>query len=178
MKAAGAGGAGVMKGAVKRDAGAAGKMAKPVAASNAPKRLSFKLAYHGTSQEAAQAIRKSGYKESKYGTYGAGVYATTDRKAARAYAGWRSAGGKDRFGESFPASAKGPAVLVHRVPKGKVSKGDPYSYENRQIVGNGGARRLGKDVTNDRAYLVMGKGLADSSLAKPRSTVRKPGRRK
>jgi hypothetical protein len=144
---------------------------------NVPQRLAFKLAYHGTSQEAAQAIRESGYKETKYGTYGAGVYTTTNRKAAKEYAQWRSAGGKDRYGEQFPASNKGPAVLVHRLPKQKVSVGDPYTYENRQIVESGGARRLGKDVTKHQPYVVMGKGLADRSLVKQASTIRKRLRR-
>ena len=43
MKAAGAGGAGVMKGAVKRDAGAAGKAAKPAAPSSREARVDKKL---------------------------------------------------------------------------------------------------------------------------------------
>lgn len=149
-----------------------GKAVKP-ASGNAPKRISYKLAYHGTSREAAQAIRKGGYKETKHGTYGPGVYTTTNRKAAREYAQWRSAGGKDRFGTSFSASAQGPAVLTHRVPKRKVSKGDGYSYEARQAVSQGGARRLPKSVTKHQTYLVMGQGLADRTLVRQEGRIRR-----
>jgi len=149
------------------------KPAVQASPSSAPKRISYRLAYHGTSREAAESIRRGGYQETRHGTFGPGVYATTSKKAAREYADWRSAGGKNRFGESFAASAKGPAVLVHRVPKSRVNDKPLPGYLQRDWVSSmGNARRVDKQATGHSPYLVMGAALANSSLARGTGTIR------
>ncbi|CAK9013643.1 unnamed protein product [Durusdinium trenchii] len=45
------------------------------------------MVYHGTSKDAAQAILKKGFNPSKDGLLGKGVYVTTDRSKAQAFAG-------------------------------------------------------------------------------------------
>ena len=153
------------------------KSIKP-GAGKAPKRISFLLAYHGTNKESAAAIRAGGYKETQYGTYGAGVYATTSRKAAREYANWRAAGGKNKFGEAFPASALGPAVLTHRIPKTRVNRNDTREAFNnmapREWVQSGRARKLSKEWTNHFPYVVMNEQLANSTLVNRSGTIRRP----
>jgi hypothetical protein len=139
----------------------------------APKRISYLLAYHGTSKESAAAIRAGGYKETRFGTYGDGVYATTSRKAAREYAAWRAAGGKNKFGEAFPASALGPAVLTHRIPKGRMNKGDLPGYMISDWVKSGKARKVSKRATGHSPYVVMNEQLANRTLVNRSGTIRR-----
>jgi hypothetical protein len=173
---------GLQPGRKARGARPSGTIAKPrgmkPGAGKAPKRISYLLAYHGTNKESATAIRAGGYKETRYGTYGAGVYATTSRKAAREYASWRAAGGKNRFGEAFPASALGPAVLTHRIPKTKVNRNDTRAAFNnmaaREWVQSGRARKLSKEWTNHFPYVVMNEQLANRTLVNRSGTIRRP----
>ena len=155
----------------------AAKSIKP-GAGKAPRRISYLLAYHGTNKESAAAIRAGGYKESRYGTYGAGVYATTSRKGAREYASWRAAGGKNRFGETFPASALGSAVLTHRIPKTRVNRNDTRAAFNnmaaREWVQSGRARKLSREWTNHVPYVVMNEQLANRTLVNRSGTIRRP----
>jgi hypothetical protein len=151
----------------------AAKSIKPEAG-KAPKRISYLLAYHGTNKESAAAIRAGGYKGTRYGTYGDGVYATTSRKAAREYANWRAAGGKNKFGEAFPASALGPAVLTHRIPKGRINKGDLPGYMISDWVKSGKARRVSKQATGHSPYVVMNEQLANRTFVNRIGTIRRP----
>jgi len=151
----------------------AAKSIKPEAG-KAPKRISYLLAYHGTNKESATAIRAGGYKGTRYGTYGDGVYATTSRKGAREYANWRAAGGKNKFGEAFPASALGPAVLAHRIPKGRINKGDLPGYMISDWVKSGKARRVSKQATGHSPYVVMNEQLANRTLVNRSGTIRRP----
>jgi hypothetical protein len=107
MKAAGGGGAGVMKGRTARTVAGQkvmGKLAKRPeqakaapkasvdaadsqrpASPSAPKRLKFNMLYHGTSMAASKAIRSGGFRESSSGLFGKGVYATAQKATAKLY---------------------------------------------------------------------------------------------
>lgn len=148
----------------------------------APQRLEFQRLYHGTSREAARAIRAEGQNISRYGTFGPGVYATTTRADARAYASWRAKGGKDRFGEPFPASKEGPATLAYRVPRRRIRTdaghgGDLKGYETVDWIAAGNARRT-RSIDGRSAVVVMAKGLADRTLDRSTGKVRAPRRRR
>jgi hypothetical protein len=114
MEAPGAQGAGIMKGSVKRDVGAMAKMrkAKPKveAAQNAPKRLKFDVAYHGTDAKSAAAIKRGSFRESApLSLAGQGVYATRSRREAKDYA--------NQKGEKNWTGA-GPGEVKLRIPRG------------------------------------------------------------
>lgn len=75
-----------MAGARKQQTSKPVKTAKPAPKqSKPPKRLSYKIQYHGTNKQAAKAIRMDGFKESRGGVYGSGVYSSSHRSTARQY---------------------------------------------------------------------------------------------
>lgn len=101
----------------------------------APKRLKFQVLYHGTSKDAANAIRKGGFKESGDGFLGKGVYFSRDKRVAGYYksvAEGKSGGGaviksrvlKDRVTDVkqdsfFVASAKAKKSAQGLLRKGR-----------------------------------------------------------
>jgi len=151
------------------------------ASKRAPRRLEFQRLYHGTSKEAARSIRAEGQRISPYGTFGPGVYATTTKSDAKTYANWRAKGGQDRFGDPFPASKEGPAVLTYRVSKRRVRTdaghgGDLKGYETRDWIAAGNARRT-LAVDGSMGVVIMDKALADRSLIRESGMIRRRRRR-
>ena len=82
---------------------------------SAPKRVRFKLAYHGTSAEGAKGIKRSGYREST-GTGGSaahagkGVYLTSSTSTALMYP--KSMRGGDRTQQRFVRHRMGPKAIA------------------------------------------------------------------
>lgn len=52
------------------------------------------IVYHGTNEEAAKRIKENGFKASKNGTFGSGVYTTTSIDKANSFAKMKSSGSK------------------------------------------------------------------------------------
>lgn len=95
-----------MAGARKQQTSKPVKAAKPAQRqSKPPKRLSYKIQYHGTNKQAAKAIRMDGFKESRSGVYGSGVYSSSHRSTARQY-----------------SPKKDGTILRLRVPKAQFDK--------------------------------------------------------
>jgi hypothetical protein len=68
-----------------RAAAAPAPKAMPAAAPNAKKRLNFQVVYHGTSKTAGDAIKKGGFRESKDGFLGKGVYFSSEKQVGSFY---------------------------------------------------------------------------------------------
>lgn len=143
---------------------------KPASAPNAPKRLKFNLLYHGTTADAAKSIRQGGYRESTDGALGPGVYTSRSKKTAENY-------------------AAGAPVLAHRVPRSRMVKQaevvdfakirDPRKiaaitdkYTATIRAGNAAV------APNKLKVALLGKDLADRTLVKPSSKIRRPRRRR
>lgn len=82
-------------------------------AAKAEKRLSFKIAYHGTNYAAAKAIKGGKFRESVMGLKGPGVYSSTDKQEATTYAQMA----RNIFSSKAPGD-KTAAIVRLRLPKG------------------------------------------------------------
>ena len=177
MKAAGAGGAGVMKGKVARDPGAMAKVGK--AKPKAPQKLEFLRAYHGTHKDAAASIRQEGYKESRYGAKGAGVYLSRSRGTAQTYADNHM----EVWGGKIHHNGR---VLTHRIPKQRVLKFN--ESDNTQANHNVFTRKVGMALAdrkavasfkNDPLKTVLATDIAaNKTLVRSQGMVRRPNSRR
>jgi len=124
-----------MAGARKQQASKPEKAAKPAPRQlKAPKRLSYKIQYHGTNKQAANAIGLEGFKESRSGVYGAGVYSSSHRATARQY-----------------SPKKDGTILRLRVPKAR--------FDSAAVISGGSApmevraRNRAQGITKVRDHL-------------------------
>lgn len=154
---------------------------KPIQ-NQAPKRLEFQRVYHGTDSRSSDAIRSSGYKESRYGAAGAGVYTSSSRSVARSYA--------DNHIEVYGGKIHNHGrVLAHRVPKSRIQRMDSPSKADATPEFHKSQSRIVQSTLADRRSaallkgdalktVLMSKEVADRTLVKNTSTVRASKRRR
>lgn len=146
----------------RRDA--KGRFAAVNAAGKAPNRLEFLRTYHGTSPDAARAIKSGGYKIGVPGFFGSGIYTSTSKSTARNYA----KGPLDANRNRTPGR-----LVAHRVPKGKVVAAKDSARSATPRVKAGKAARL-----QAQGIVLMGKALADRTIDRSTGKVRAPRRRR
>jgi len=140
----------------------------------APKRLRYEIAYHGTSIEAAAAIKRGGYRESRDGNIGPGVYLTTRRKEARKYAA---------IAENPGVAARPGAVLRHRLLKGRHQGATVDAGPGRWEAAYGAAQEAkarGQMVRGSggmAGVLLLSKAQADRTLDRSTGKIRARRRR-
>jgi hypothetical protein len=154
--------------------GTAGNLTERLRAAStasAPRRLQFEVLHHGTSSAAAAAIKRGGYRESRDGTLGPGVYAATKRKEARGYA---------RIAESPGVGDKEGPTLRHRLQKGRhpgvsVEAGQGnWEPGYRQAQQAKGAGQLVRGAGQMSGVVLMDKARADRTLDRSTGRVRVP----
>lgn len=106
--------------------------------------------YHGTSKAAADAILDSGFRPSADGLLGAGVYVTTDRSKAVAFA--------NKYGDDA-------RVIVGRAKFGKTAVVDATDARRSKYSETDWQR------SHDTAYIPRGEGVA-----RPEHCVKDPSR--
>ena len=144
------------------------KGSKPAAksAKSAPKRLNFQVLHHGTSKEAAAAIRKDGFKASSDGFLGKGVYFSRDKKVA----GYYKSVAEGKTG--------GGAVLRSRVLKNKVQDVKQDSFFVASAAAKKSAQGLLKKgkVASLRAPDDLQKVVATTAGTANRGLIREGGK--
>lgn len=134
----------------------------------APKRLEFAIQYHGTSRQAANAIRRTGFRESRSGVYGAGVYSSSLKSTALKY------------------TPKGQETLIRlRVPKARIRKAEkvdggdmvPMSVRARNRAA-GVTTVKGPMTTNPKERWLITTGENATKWIDKRPIVRSAGKRR
>lgn len=117
-------------------------------------KISFTVAYHGTSKAGAAGIRSKGYRASAEGAQGAGVYLSTSRKQAASY---------------------GEIVLRHRISSARVVDSKPLKTAasvKRRYADLAANKAVRVKDTRDK-ILLTNESLANRTLTRQSSTIRR-----